>query len=168
MSADAPPTPRQVAEAVLLDENQRRRLFAYAGSRFGISREDSEDILQDTALELLRCRSSVRSPEGFVFAIFRARCARFTVPQGVARRAESRVEEREDCAAESLTPERLECRVALNEALGEVSSACRRLLAAYYVEGQSLREAARTLSLTYSSVAKTINRCLKRLRRCLA
>lgn len=81
MSADAPPTPRQVAEAVLLDENQRRRLFAYAGSRFGISREDSEDILQDTALELLRCRSSVRSPEGFVFAIFRARCARFTVPR---------------------------------------------------------------------------------------
>ena len=165
MSADAPPTPRQVAEAVLLDENQRRRLFAYAGSRFGISLEDSEDILQDTALELLRCRSYVRSPEGFVFAVFRGRCARFVGSQ-IAARGTLAAGGGAGCAV-ALSPDQVDSQVALREALNEVSSACRRLLSAYYVEGQSLREAARTVSLTYSSVAKTISRCLKRLRRCL-
>jgi DNA-directed RNA polymerase specialized sigma24 family protein len=50
--------------------------------------------------------------------------------------------------------------------LDEISASCRRLLAAYYIEGRSLREAARVVSLQYSSVAKTISRCLKKLRKC--
>jgi DNA-directed RNA polymerase specialized sigma24 family protein len=61
-------------------------------------------------------------------------------------------------------PESIDRQLALRQALSEISSSCQRLLAAYYVEGQTLREAARTVSLQYSSVAKTISRCLKRLR----
>jgi len=57
--------------------------------------------------------------------------------------------------------------VALRQALGEISTSCRRLLAAYYVEGQSLREAAEIFTLTYTNVSKTINRCLRRLRQCM-
>jgi len=150
-----------------LDETQRRRLFAYAGGRFGIGREDAEDLLQDTLLELLRCRGSVRSPDGFVFAVFRARCARFRTVQKSSPGSASLASE-DRFAGTSQTAEGLVGQVALREALGEVSSACRRLLRAYYVEGQSLREAARSVSLAYSSVAKIISRCLKRLRRCLA
>jgi RNA polymerase sigma factor (sigma-70 family) len=166
MNADASPTPRQIAEAVLQDENQRRKLFAYAGARFGIGPEDSEDLLQDTVLELLRCRSFVRSPEAFVFAVFRARCARFIGDRMVSRGVGG--VEAGDCdLAAAPAPQGVDSEFALREALNEVSSACRRLLKAYYVEGQSLREAARTLSLAYSSVAKTISRCLKRLRKCL-
>jgi DNA-directed RNA polymerase specialized sigma24 family protein len=52
--------------------------------------------------------------------------------------------------------------------LSEISTSCRRLLAAYYIEGRTLREAARVVALQYSSVAKTISRCLKKLRKCLA
>ncbi len=170
MSADAPPTTRQIAESVLLDETQRRKLFAYASTRFAIDPQDAEDLLQDTALELLRCRSSIRSPEAFVFAVFRARCARFTGGQVTAREvfAEGHPHpERTAGAAGAAAREQADSSIALREALSEVSSACRRLLSAYYVEGRSLREAARTVSLAYSGIAKTINRCLKRLRQCL-
>jgi RNA polymerase sigma factor (sigma-70 family) len=162
MSVDAPSTPGEIAEAVLLDDEQRHRLFAYAASRFGIGSEDSEDLLQETMLELLRSRTLVRSPAGFVFAVFRARCARFLA----ARRAASGSRA---VATDSvcLSAEGVDSQVALHEALNEVSSACRQLLCAYYVEGRSLREAARAVSLAYSSVSKTISRCLKRLRKCL-
>lgn len=167
MSAESPPTPRQIAEAVLLDDRQRFKLVAYAGTRFGIGREDAEDLLQDTMLELLRCRTYVRSPEGFVFAVFRSRCTRF-----LSGRLDARTVIGEDeggqCGVSLQSTDDIHSQVALREALNEVSSACRQLLRAYYVEGQSLREAARTLSLAYSSVAKTIGRCLKRLRKCLA
>jgi RNA polymerase sigma factor (sigma-70 family) len=166
MSADAPSTPGQIAEAVLLDDEQRHRLFAYAASRFGIGREDSEDLLQDTMLELLRSRTLVRSPEGFVFAVFRTRCARF-----LAKRAASRsrtVSADSACLSVEGVDSQVDSQVALHEALKEVSSSCRQLLCAYYVEGRSLREAASALSLAYSSVSKTISRCLKRLRKCLS
>jgi hypothetical protein len=49
----------------------------------------------------------------------------------------------------------------LREALNEISSKCRRLIHAYYLEGQSLKEAARTVELADSSVARTISRCLR-------
>lgn len=169
MGANAPPTTRQIAEAVLLDERRRRELFAYAQSRFGIRGDDAEDLLQDTVIELLRCRGVVRSAEGFVFAVFRARCARF-----VAGRIAAHVVFSETTtaaipdAAEPLSSERTDGHFALGEALNRISLPCRRLLEAYYVEGQTLREAANTGSLAYSSVAKTISRCLRRLRRCLS
>jgi RNA polymerase sigma factor (sigma-70 family) len=167
MSADAPPTTRQIAESVLLDETQRRKLFAYASARFAIGAQDAEDLLQDTALELLRSRSYVRSPEAFVFAVFRARCARFTGGQVTARAVFAECPPGPERPTPPGVTERTDSTIALREALNEVSTACRRLLSAYYVEGRSLREAARTVSLAYSGIAKTINRCLKRLRRCL-
>ncbi len=42
----------EVAEALLVDREQRRRLCAYARVRFGIV---EEDVLQETALEINRC-----------------------------------------------------------------------------------------------------------------
>jgi RNA polymerase sigma factor (sigma-70 family) len=167
MSADAPPNTRQIAESVLLDETQRRKLFAYASARFAISAQDAEDLLQETALELLRCRSYVRNPEAFVFAVFRTRCARFTGGQVTARAVFAEGQAHPERPARAGVNDQTDSAIALREALSEVSTACRRLLSAYYVEGRSLREAARTVSLAYSGISKTINRCLKRLRRCL-
>ena len=168
MSAQAPLTSTtRIAEAILLDQGRRRQLLAYAYSRFGIDGSDAEDLLQETVLELLRCQTSIRRPEGFVFAVFRSRCVRFVAGQIAAHGVFSdneapMVEPPSQGAVE--TDERF----ALQEALDTISVACRRLLRAYYVEGQSLREAAHTVSLAYSSVAKTISRCLRRLRQCLA
>lgn len=168
MGADAPPmSTAQIAEAILLDQGRRRQLLAYACSRFGIDGPDAEDLIQETVLELLRCQTSVRRPEGFVFAVFRSRCVRFVAGQIAAHGVFS------DNEASTVEPPahasvETDEHVALQEALDMISAACRRLLRAYYVEGQSLREAAHTVSLAYSSVAKTISRCLQKLRQCLA
>jgi len=168
MGATAPPaSATQIAEALLVDQERRRQLFAYACSRFGIGASDAEDLLQETVLELLRCQTCIQKPEGFVFAVFRSRCTRFVARQ-VAARGVFTNEELSNVECPSRAPVEADEQVALREALEGISTACRRLLRAYYVEGQSLREAARTVSLAYSSVAKTISRCLQRLRQCLA
>ena len=83
------------------------------------------------------------------------------------RRRGEAAHESEDAIPSGENAGGMEARIALREALGEISSACRRILSAYYIEGQSLNEAARSLDLASSGVFKTINRCLKRLRACL-
>jgi RNA polymerase sigma factor (sigma-70 family) len=166
MGADAPPPTRQIAEAILLDRARRSKLLAFAYSRFGIRSDEAEDLLQETAFELLRHRGYVRSPDGFVFAVFRARCARFVRGVQTRRRVFAAGSSNSE-ACDSMLPEGVDRQLALREALSEISASCRRLLAAYYIEGHSLREAARVVALQYSSVAKTISRCLKKLRRCL-
>lgn len=160
MGANAPPPARQIA-AALLEESRRTKLFSYARSRFGIPTVDAEDLLQDTASELLRYQDYVRRPEGFVFTVFRSRCVRYAA----ARRQRSQIFVTAGNAEAALAPpEWLDRQIALREALAELSSSCQRLLCAYYVEGLSLREAARLVSLQYSSVGKTLSRCVKKLR----
>ncbi|HSE62787.1 MAG TPA: sigma-70 family RNA polymerase sigma factor [Thermoanaerobaculia bacterium] len=167
MGADAPPPARQIAEAILLDPSRRGKLFAFARHRYGIGADDAEDLLQETAFELLRHRGYVRSPDGFVFTVFRARCARF-VHAASNRRRVFAGGSGETEACDPMLPDGVDRQVALREALSGISASCRRLLAAYYIEGRSLREAAHVVSLQYSSVPKTINRCLKKLRACFA
>jgi RNA polymerase sigma factor (sigma-70 family) len=156
-----------VAEAVLLDRQQRSRLIKYAAARFGIESADAEDLLQDTALALLRQRGYVQDGDAFAFTVFRARCARFAEVRRRRRETFSPMTDGAETFPHPVGPERIDRRVALQEALVEISSSCRRLLSAYYVEGQSLLETAQTLGLASSGVTRTINRCLKRLRACL-
>lgn len=167
MGVETPPTTRQLAEWVLLDAQQRRKLLAYAGSRFGIGAADAEDLLQDTLLELLRKRVQVRSPEGFIFTMFRACCVRHLEASRLTREVFSQEAVPPEALPHPAGPEGMDRRVALRQALEGISSACRRLLCAFYIEGRSLREAADTLDATQFGVSKTINRCLKRLRQCL-
>src|SRR5687767_10599158 len=77
MELETPLLGRTAVEGVLSDPAQRSRLVAYARSRFGIDSDTAEDLLQETALEVLRQRSLVSSPRGFVFTVFHARCCRF-------------------------------------------------------------------------------------------
>ena len=166
MGAEAPPPTEQFAEAILLEAPQRQKLLGYARSRFGITSDDAEDILQDTALELLRQRDYVQSPNGFLFAVFRLRCVRFVEMQR-ARREIFAGTYLLEAVPHHVGPEKVDRGVALRQALGEISSTCRRVLSAYYVQGQSLRETAQDTALTLSGVHKTINRCLRKLRECL-
>jgi len=167
METQAPPTTRQVAEAVFLDPEQRKRLFSYAWSRFEIGPEDAQDLLQETALELLRQRSLVQSPNGFVFNVFHLRCCRFLKRSQAHREIFAGGEAIAETTPCPFGPEKMDRQVALRQALAEISASCRKLLLAYYVEGRSLREAAETTAVAYSGIWKTISRCLKRLRKCL-
>jgi RNA polymerase sigma factor (sigma-70 family) len=164
MAAEAPNT-WQVAEAVLVDAGQRGRLVGYARDRFGIAPEDADDLLQETALELIRQQAHVQNPDGFVFAVFRNRCRRFLELRARGRELFSQAAE-----AEAASPEGcgLDARLALREALAEISSSCRQILAAHYVGGETLTDTAHRLDLRSSGIFKTLSRCLKRLRKCLS
>jgi RNA polymerase sigma factor (sigma-70 family) len=154
-----------VVETVLLDPHERQRLVGFAHNRYGISSQEAEDLLQDTALELLRQRQYVHKPRAYVYAVFRARCSRHP---SLSPHRPDRLPAAEEIAEEGHpADEVLDSKLTLRQALGTVSSSCRKLLAAYYMEGQSLKEAAATMSLAQSGVTKTIGRCLKRLRACL-
>jgi len=169
MELETPSPARWVVEAVLLDPNERSKLIRYARVRFGIDSDAAEDLLQETALDLLRQQSLVRSPKGFVFTVFRVRCSRLLRKNVADRRVFAPAEpETPRGVSESSDPQAIDSRLALREALEEVSAGCRKLLRAYYFEGRSLREAADVTARAYSGVWKTIDRCLKKLRQCLA
>jgi RNA polymerase sigma factor (sigma-70 family) len=169
MEVEATLAPHAAVEGVLLDREQRSRLFAYARSRFGLDSDTAEDLLQETAIELLRFRTLVRRPRGLVFTVFHTRCCRYLRQMQAERRAFSdgrcTVAKK---AGEMSDPEELDSRLFVQRALEEVSASCRKLLLAYYVEGCSLRESADVMALAHSGVWKTISRCLRKLRACLA
>ena len=165
MGVSAPLTSWQVAETVLFDPQERGNLLAFARSRYGIQPEDAEDLVQETAVELLRNQSTVQRPRGLVYAIFRVRCARFLSlgrPSAFAGCTPGL-----EALPDPRPSEAIDRQLALRQALGVISSVCRRILAAYYIEGRSLDEAARSVDHAASGVSRTLNRCLKRLRACL-
>jgi RNA polymerase sigma factor (sigma-70 family) len=156
----------RVAEELLQDPARRKRLATFAHSRYGITADESEDLLQETALDLLRHESNVRKPDGYVFCVFKAKCARH-----IARRSATRkVFGSEDIADPpgKDTVEELDRMLVLRQGFEEISSRCRRILSAYFLEGLSLRETASDCALSPTSVFKLVSRCLGRLRRCLA
>ena len=162
-----PVTALESAETVLTDPRQRSKLSVYAATRFGIAAADAEDLLQEAALGMLRQRSAVRNPSGFVFAVFRSKCARFSQARRLRGESMRTQREQDEAIPETCGWEEIERRVALREALNGISASCRRLLSAHYFEGQSLTEAAREMALAYGAVSKRISRCLERLRECL-
>ena len=167
IEAGAARTSLQAAEAVLLDRKAQKKLFSYARSHFGIPAVDAEDLLGETVLELVRRPSYIRKPDGFLFAVFHSRCVRFAADRKTRGREISIEGSPGDRASASALPEATYRQVALREALAFISRACRRLLTAYFFEGQSLKEAASTASLRYSSMAKSISRCVEQLRKYL-
>ncbi len=160
MSAEVRQTAREVAETLLLESEERGKLLGLARRRYGIPLDAAEDLLQETAVELLQQRQYVQQPRAYLYAVFRFRCFRYLSRQHATR---DRPEDAPDASHEEIHQQ-----ILVWQALEKVSPSCRRLLAARYLEGQSLREAALTVALAYSGVMKTISRCLQRLRACLA
>jgi RNA polymerase sigma factor (sigma-70 family) len=160
-------TTRQVVETVLLDAHERHKLAAFAYARFGIGQQDSEDLLQDTALELLRQRHYVHSPQGYLFTVFRMRCVRFFRDRKASGVTVEIKETMLDPASHPAELEKSDKSLAIRQALCRISSVCRKLLASHYIEGKSLQETAADLARASSGVGNTISRCLKSLRACL-
>ncbi len=163
---EASHTPRQVVETLLLDPGERSRLLSFAQRRYGIRREAAEDVLQDAAVQLLAQRQRVRKPRAYLFTVFRIRCRRYlgsslrysNATQLPDESLDFSDDDQETAAGRS---------IALREGLVRISSACRKILAAHYIEGCSLRETAERMTLAYAGITKAISRCLKRLRACL-
>jgi RNA polymerase sigma factor (sigma-70 family) len=157
----------EVAEALLADREQRRRLWAYARGKFGIADEDVEDLLQETAMQVMRAAGPIRRPEGFVFEVFHAHCYRELKGRST-RPAEVALAEGHRTAIPSAPegPPR-EDLLALRQGLSRISPRCRKLLRAHYLEGKTFRELVDEMAIASGSIWFIINRCLRRLKRCL-
>jgi len=156
----------ETAEALFLDREHRERLVGLAFKRFGIRRQEAEDLLAETYLELSATDAMVRSPKGFAFHVFYSRCCRWL------EREERR---REETSGLDPSFDRPDGRpgvdvvwiLALRQAFGRLSLVCRRLLVGYYVEGLSLKETAETTGHSPKQVWKRLDACLRRLKKCL-
>jgi RNA polymerase sigma factor (sigma-70 family) len=161
--SSSPRTTWQVVEDLLTDPATRTKLATFARSCYGIEAPEADDLLQDTALELLHHEANVRKPEGYVFAVFKVKCL-LHISRRAAARALFAGEDPPDRPGKDVD----DWLLALREAFSEISLRCRRLISAYYLEGRSLKETAYDLSLSPASVFKLVSRCLGRLRRCLS
>src|ERR1700736_701625 len=160
---EAPQTTRQVVETVLLDPHERHKLAAFAYARFGIGQQDSEDVLQDTALELLRQRQYVHSPQGYLFTVFRMRCVRFFRDRKASGVTVEIKETMLDPASHPAELEKSDKTLAVRPTLCRIASVCRKLLAAHYIERNILQESAADLARASSGVGNATGRCLKNL-----
>lgn len=168
MEPDTPRSTWEVAEDVMADPGTRARLCAYARSRFGIDSQNAEDLLQETALQLLHHESYVRRPDGYVFAVFRSRCVAHLRELTRRRQTFSPVSASEEAGVSQAEMPGPDLLVSLKQALAELSSRCKQLLCAYYVEGRSLAEAAGRFAIEKGSVTRSLSRCIDRLRKSLS
>ena len=150
-----------VAEQLLLDPREIARLTRLARLQFGIDESDALDLLQETALDVVREQAGIRHPRAYVTRVFYMQCCQY-VRRAVRSRARLSPEALPDVAAPGgLSTEDL---MALRQALGRISPGCRGLLMAHYMEGKGFGEAAREFGFSDKQAWKRFNACLRKLR----
>ena len=138
-----------------------RKLVTLARSRFGIHEVDAEDLVQETALEIVRSPALIASPESYAFQVFHNRCARF-----VDRRTKRSAVfvETGDWYRTPTAQEDLDEKSIVRAGFARISATCRTLLTSYYVEGTSLKETAERTGHSPKQVWKRLSACLKKLK----
>ena len=153
-----------VAEQLLLDRRELGRLMRLADLQFGIGPDDSQDLLQEAALDIVREKKSIKNPRGYVTRVFYMQCCQY-VRRTVRRRARERRLTAFDVAAPNALP--ADERLGLEEALEHISPRCRGLLMAHYVEGKGFGEAAAEFGFSEKQAWKRFDACLRKLRQSL-
>jgi RNA polymerase sigma factor (sigma-70 family) len=151
----------EVAEQLLLDRREIARLMRLARLQFGIGSDDAQDLLQETALDVVREQAGIRHPRAYVTRVFYMQCCQY-VRRAVRRRAHERRFTALDVAAPAALP--TDERLALEEALRRISPGCRGLLMAHYMEGKGFGEAAIQFGFSEKQAWKRFNACLRKLR----
>jgi RNA polymerase sigma factor (sigma-70 family) len=161
-----PKTGPETAVALLLDREQVERLMGLAFKRFGIRREEAEELLAETLLELSGSRAAIKNHKGFAFHIFYIRCCRW-LERERRRRDEPAGLDPGAGRPNGHGAAEAEWSVALRQAFGRLSPGCRRLLVGYYYEGLTLKEAGEVTGHSWKQVWKRLDGCLRRLKQCL-
>ncbi len=159
------PSPRlETWDWEVLDARLRPRLLHAAFSRFGLTREEGEDILQDTFESVFTTRPRVRNMEGYLVGAFFNRC--------IDRLEQRTGQRRREAALDPNFPDAGGARqivdgVHVRSAFRLLTPGCRRLIRAYCMFRQSLAEAAADAGCSVPAVWKRLNQCMKRMRGCL-
>jgi RNA polymerase sigma factor (sigma-70 family) len=151
----------EVAEYLVLDQKLVRKLVALARTRFGIGEDDAEDLVQETALEIVRSPSLIASPEGFAFQVFHNRCSRFLTRK---TRRKALIAEPGFANPTPSVDANLDETAIVRAGFAQISPTCRTLLRSYYVEGASLKETAARTGHSSKQVWKRLSACLKKLK----
>ena len=157
-------TGSEVAERLVVDGALRARLMQIAWERFGIDRATAEDLLQETAVVLLRTSRLIESPDGFAYRVFYVRCCHHIERlacrrQTLRQNATAPVRPARDVATD------LDLGLALKQGISRLSATCQELLRRHYREGKSYEEVARELEKANRSISTLMSRCVDRLRR---
>ncbi len=126
-------------------------------ARYGLSRQDAEDLLQDIYQRVLVKRPVVRSAEAYVRTSF----YHASIDLLRSRRRATSVQATTLLADDPIP--RLVAAIAVRSALGNISATCRSLIEAYCLQERSLAETAAGLGGSVNAVWKRIDRCLNRL-----
>ncbi|MEM9292423.1 MAG: sigma-70 family RNA polymerase sigma factor [Acidobacteriota bacterium] len=142
-----------------LEPRMKRILY-----RYRIPAQDSDDILQQTVLTMLRKQEQIEKPEPWLLATLKNRCIMYW------RSRRSQLYDTVDAsilelAAQPghLTQERREMSRDLERALAKLPGRCQKALHLRYVLGMKPREVADALGYQRSSIRKITNRCLAAL-----
>ncbi len=153
-----------LAERLAGDRERQNLLFAYGFVRFQFSRDDLQEAMQETIVELMQMERPVSNPEALVQKIFHVRCLRLLS----RRTAKTEPESMEDEPPCPINPSRrIHQHLLVKQGFARISRFCREILISHYIEGNSLRETAERVGRAYSGVSKLISRCLRRLKECL-
>ncbi len=160
----APPAGLETWDWEYLDERLRPRLLAAGVGRFGLSRDECEDILQDTFESVFTKRPRVRNMEGYLVGAFFNRCVDRLALRDSRRRNEGALDA---SLADTAGARRMIDGVHVRSALRLLTPVCRELIQAYCMFRQTLAEAAADAGCSVPAVWKRLNQCMKRMRGCL-
>lgn len=147
-----------------LDARLRPRLLSVGVRRFGLTREEAEDLLQDTFESVLSKRPRVRNMEGYLVGSFFNRCCDRLELRKSQRQNEGPLDQN---LFDAVAARRIVDGVHVRSAFRLLTPGCRHLIRAYCVFRQTLAEAAADAGCTVPAVWKRLNQCMKRMRGCL-
>ena len=134
--------------------------------RHRIPVEDTEDLIQETLLTLVRRRLEIRDPEAWVIAVLKKKCLMYW--RARRRRLYRAVEEGllDVLAAPQAPPtRRIDLERDFGKLLHQMPSRCQDLIRLRFALGFNPREIAERLGYRISSISKITQRCLAALTR---
>jgi RNA polymerase sigma factor (sigma-70 family) len=152
---------RTVLEHTLADAEPRLR---WVFQRLGIPHQDREDLLQETLLQFVQKRDSIREPQAWLPAALRRQCLMYWRRR--RRRLYSTVDETllDLMTEDTQTPqEQDDLRRDLTAAVARLPLRCRRTLKLRYALGYDPGETADRLGYRRSGIYKIVERCLAAL-----
>jgi RNA polymerase sigma-70 factor (ECF subfamily) len=139
------------------------------GVRFGLSSEEAEDVLQEVRIAFWRAAPRFRgecSLQTYLVQITRRRCIDHL--RARERRSADPLDEHGSTGREDPAVETAVDRLAMAEALEQLSPRQRQVLDLYYVHSKSYREIAAEMGIVIGTVGAMKAEALQKLRRALS